>query len=449
MFFLTAIWVIIMSENPSENSKRSSSIRRRSFLAATGAVLGGAAMSGSAIAGSPSSRVPETIPVKAAEKAAEQKRSQVAGSGQFTAWTNATLGDAAPFYIPTPEDESQKYARSAYVFPVRKKGKEVGYITAGAHRSLEPILEYSTDTSPVRKLSNAKSVTAQQADLTAGRPIYTGGITYGLEVGGGQVLNVQDGSVSQLGPGSPTELKFTSTQSEHRWELVEDGSYGEDREYGTDDVSTMDANLSGVPAWTETDPGNKESTSIGTGGDTWDDWDGCTPIAASMVIGFHENVYEWEDDEREAIIDRLHMKMETNASGSTAPIEFVLDLDGNVDGPGDLIVSPMVEGIEDYTEGSHDYSATQHINHGPEFVLAEIAQDERPFILNMAGGGRAEDYPPDEDTYDQHSVCVVGYNNDGTDVAAELEIHDTWNSSQHILSYANWWAHSSISVSAD
>ncbi|RLM68626.1 hypothetical protein DVK07_10950 [Halorubrum sp. Atlit-26R] len=351
--------------------------------------------------------------------------------------------------MPALEDASEKYVRTAYVFPVRKKDEEVGYITTSAHRSREPVLEYSTGTSPTQKLVSAEATVAQQADLSAGHPIYTGGIAYGLEVGGSQVLNVQDGSVSHLRAGSPGELQFTGTDSEHRWELVQDGTYGEDRTYGTEGISPTDGNLAGVPVWTETDSGNADSTSIGTGADSWNKWDGCTPISASMIIGFHENVYSWQDDERESIIDRLHQKMETNVGGSTPPLELVLNLDGNVSGPGDLVASPMVDGIEDYTEGDNDYSASQHINTGLEFVMSETEQDSRPFMLNLTGGGRVEDYPPDEDTYDQHSVCVVGYNNDGTDIVAELEIHDTWDSSEHILSYGNWFAHSSITVSAD
>lgn len=81
--------------------------------------------------------------------------------------------------------------------------------------------------------------------------------------------------------------------------------------------------------------------------------------------------------------------------------------------------------------------------------MPEIKQQTRPFMLNLTGGGRAEDYPPDEDKYNQHLVCVVGYNNDGTDMVAELETHGNWNSSEHILSYGNWFAHLSITVSAD
>lgn len=162
-------------------------------------------------------------------------------------------------------------------------------------------------------------------------------------------MNVQDGSVAYLGPGSPEELAFTSTQSEERWALVKFGSYGVSRSETSVGTSSIEGHLSSVPCWTEHDQGDASYTSIGSGEDTWEDWDDCTPIAASMVIGYHEEVEGWQDDKQEAIIDRLHIKMGTNATGATKP--FVLNLEGAVSGASDLVVDPMSQGIEDYTEG--------------------------------------------------------------------------------------------------
>ncbi len=342
-----------------------------------------------------------------------------------------------------PEDSSEKYIRSAYVFPVLQNGSEVGYITAGAHRSMEPILEYSTEASPIKKTSKV----AQQTNSTTGRRIYEGGVSYGMELTDNKVVEPHTAKTYHLGTGSPNELAFSSVRSEERWEAARSENYGAEKEYSTDDVSIMDDSVSDVPCWTtndDLDGGDADETEIGYGDDEWDDWDGCTPIAASMIIGYYEGVSEYEGDTREAIIDRLHIKMETNASGGTAP--FVLDLDGDVSSASDLIRDPMSEGIEDYTEGSHTYDAFQHVNPGIEFVLEEIENNDRPYMLNMSGGGRANDYPSDKSEYGNHSVTVVGYQNDGTDIASELEIHDTWNSNSHVLSYANWFAHSCITV---
>jgi hypothetical protein len=45
----------------------------------------------------------------------------------------------------------------------------------------------------------------------------------------------------------------------------------------------MDETVSGVPCWTQTDTGGGSSTDVGTGRDAWNEWDGCSPIAASMI----------------------------------------------------------------------------------------------------------------------------------------------------------------------
>lgn len=208
---------------------------------------------------------------------------------------------------------------------------------------------------------------------------------------------------------------------------------------------SMDETVSGVPCWTEHDAGGGTNTSIGTGRDAWDEWDGCTPIAASMILGYHENISESENDAREALIDRLHVDMNTSSDGYTDPIKV-----GDLSPPlGDEVLQPIVDGIEDYSEGSNDYSASQATMIDAEYVLQQIENKDRPFMLNMLNGGRAEDYPDHRDKYGNHSVTVVGYSWDGGAQVDELLIHDGWNDSTHVLEWGNWDAYGVVTVEKD
>ncbi|WP_435361668.1 C39 family peptidase [Haloarchaeobius sp. DFWS5] len=208
--------------------------------------------------------------------------------------------------------------------------------------------------------------------------------------------------------------------------------------------STVEGSVSGVPCWTAQDLGGGDSTNIGWGIDEWDDWDGCSPIAASMVLGYHENVSESNGSRRESLIDRLHINMDTSNDGTSDPIDL-----GDISPPfDDAILQPICDGIEAYSAGSNSYSAQQHLTVDAELVLEEIDNNNRPFMLNMLNGGRAKDYPSSKKAYGNHSVAVVGYTWSGGATVDELVIHDGWSNPQpHVIEWGNWSEYSIITVS--
>ncbi|ALV62418.1 hypothetical protein ADU37_CDS07190 [Thermococcus sp. 2319x1] len=62
----------------------------------------------------------------------------------------------------------------------------------------------------------------------------------------------------------------------------------------------------------------KYPNNVGSAADPWDNWDGCSPIEASMVVAYYDSQFR-TPNLREAIIDILHFTMGTNSKGGTEP----------------------------------------------------------------------------------------------------------------------------------
>ena len=171
-----------------------------------------------------------------------------------------------------------------------------------------------------------------------------------------------------------------------------------------------------MPAWTESDSGGGSiqwPNCRGIGQDPWANWDGCTPISASMVVKYWQNRFpnvfpnigkftlngtSYTDNDKDALIDDLHKKMKTNdaSNGRTWPwdnpkVWDALDLYGYGSQFDVQINPPLVSSIA-WSDVTHEIDAS------------------RPFILTLWDGDfqhmvngfyRSEDY--------QHSVAVWGY----------------------------------------
>jgi hypothetical protein len=375
------------------------------------------------------------VPPGLAKKAAQKKLQEVAGTEQFEAWSGAKLGKRQPFYMLAQNGATRKFERSAYVYPVKKGNESVGYITASAQRGLAPIMEYSTATPPMEQFSETATNAKSQGMRSTGRPVYHGGTKYELELANGRGLNVRNGQLSRLGETSATEFEFDSDETRQQWKDI-DANFGTAPSGGSSggaDTPSCDLcdHVSGVPCWTSSDDGGANSTDFGTGKDSWQDWDGCTPIAGSMIVGYHENISEWQDNERERIIDKLHETMNTG--------------EGGLEDPGITSAEDIAPGFDNYNDGDKSYDGTLVYGTDEEFVLEELGNKSRPYLLSFLGGGRAEDYPSTKKKYGDHSVTVVGQ----YDFVNELEIHDTWNGNPHRLTYRNWTEKWSVRVEAN
>jgi hypothetical protein len=398
------------------NKDSSKEVGRREVLGAVGSVL--AVTVGSGVVGATAPK-PQKVAPGLARKAAELQREIAAGQKDFETWEGASLGSRDTFYMLTSETP-RKYTKSAYVFPVEKGGVEVGYVTTGAQRRLPPILEFSSAESPTAR---------RPGD---GKPLYHGGVSYAEDLGDGTVQNVLSGRQKNVRTQQVGNIAADSARARSHWKQLDPVSKDKDgsstNDYVPDIPSGSNADyVYSVPCWSSSDEGGASSTSIGTGRDSWKDWDGCAPIAGSMVIGYHENVNEWEDNEREAIIDNLHNTMKSG--------------DGLVSNPIQTEPQHIDDGFKNYDFGSNSYGAKTYYITDHGLVRSEIGKDQ-PFQLNMTSGDRAEDETSDYKLYGDHSVAVSGYVGDGS----QLHIHDTWNDEPHRLNWGNWSACSITAV---
>jgi hypothetical protein len=385
--------------------ENSSNFGRRSVLKSIGAAGVGLLGVGSATATSGQSDI---VSRGTARKVAQNKVEAVQTREQFSSWQGATVEKASVFYGANG-GQGPEYVPTAYVFAVTNRGEDVGYVTASARSDWAPVLEYSTATPPNHLVDKAESDAAAGLGVgSTGRVLYHGGVKYGLELEDGRAVNVRNGRPTEVGRDfDPSAMSFKPETIQRQQDAVESDEVTTDFHWDT---------IYDVPAWTEHDgTHNKDYTYYGTGDDSWDKWDGCVPVAASMLIAYHEGYDEEDTWTREYYIDKLHDDMNTNDAGSTWPT----DIDN---------------GFNKFAEGSYDYDGTNiYLWSHPNFTKKEITDNNRPFLLNMNDGGTANDR---NQTYGDHTTTVVGYGSDGD----ELELHDTWDDDYHYLTWGSWSA---------
>ncbi len=92
------------------------------------------------------------------------------------------------------------------------------------------------------------------------------------------------------------------------------------------------------------------------------------------------------------------------------------------------------DGFDNYIWGTKNYNGSNIYawNH-PDFTLAEISINNRPFLLNMTNGGTAQDR---SNPYGNHTTTVIGYREGGE----VFELYDTYDSQSHYLTWGSWTA---------
>ncbi|WP_461862691.1 C39 family peptidase, partial [Thermococcus sp.] len=255
-----------------------------------------------------------------------------------------------------------------------------------------------------------------------GRLLYYGALTYSVDIGNRKAIGLKDLKVRKY-PMS-VKLEFNKEKVKKSRDTLVSTS-----DYETQDLDMEYNEISGVPAWTSTDDGNANvqyPNNVGPASDPWDDWDGCSPIAGSMVIGYYEPLLD-----KEEIIDILHHTMGTSTDGRTNFWNVDNGIDDFDDEYTTLLNSGIVtQPISHWFDGSNDwYVSTSDI-------IREI-DNSRPFILSMTDAGSSTD---GVGPYNDHSVAVVGYWYWQSDEDYEfyLIIHNTWDSEEHYFAYGNW-----------
>lgn len=357
-------------------------------------------------------RAENHLPKGLAKKAAEKQVFAASQQPRFTEWKGASIGSPTVYYRKNAS-MGPAYLRSAYVFPVMDGSDSVGYVTTAAHRTEGPIIEYSKAPSPNEHLARVRNTGAKRGK-TEKVPLYHGGLKYCLGFADDTAMNVMNGQPHPMNDGIAQDALATTTATT-QWDIIQNTSQTTDNGLVPNDVEgDVSTNaypnedyVPAVPAWTETDSGGASSTSYGDGPDAWASWDGCLPVAASMLIGSHENFPRPENDyAREAMIDRLHNYMNTSYDGYTTH-------------------SDAVDGIREYDNhhGSYTYFPNQAVNFDKEYIRNEVSA-ERPILLSIDGGSKDWD----------HVVTVVGYSNN----CSTLRIHNTWDTYAHNYNWGNW-----------
>jgi len=326
---------------------------------------------------------------------------------QYREWSDAKVSKIPQFYY-LPDG-----SKVAYEFTVLKNGKVVGYILISARKDLPPVLEFGKSRPPSMNLGKVKT------KYKVKRLLYLGALLYGADIGNGKAVHLRDMRLMTY----PFKVTFNMDHkaAEASWEGIL-------KKINTDMFSNSDVEIQsstpvvsdwgyiwGVPSWTSEDAGNADipyPDNVGDLPDPWDDWDGCTPIAASMVLGYYISY-----PDKESIIDILHHTMNTGGHWYTNPWETAIqDIDDGIDNFAEEYHRISGQTIPYDFDGSNDHYVSM------DDVKRQIKTYGRPFVLTITGGPYG--------TLSGHSVAVMGYTEwenleDGV-TWMYLTIHNTW-----------------------
>lgn len=386
------------------------SITRRDALRGIGAAgIAGTLLSS---VGSVSAQDDGYVSRKTARTIAKNAVRQLGDRAEFDDWRAQGVKLPQLYYAKVQTENSVEYVPRAWVFAIENRGDDVGYVTIDADQLETPVLAYGRSKAPHKRVEGAKNVAKAQGASVHGRFLYHGGVEFGVETTDGRMVDLRGGRVKQLpAVANADHLKPTVDPSEDG-DGDDDLSTQKEKENAPDWEGSTDDQIYGVPNWTSSDDGGSSYTSYGTGDDSWDKWDGCSPIAGSMAIGFHEGISKYDYEEREALIDRLHVDMGTNDGGTSD----WYDIDN---------------GISNYSEGTYSYNGNNNHFNIKGNIEDAVAVHEPP-LLNMANGP----YTQDSSWLNGHSVTVVGYRN-GSNYFYH-KVHNGYDTPPDRVSNGNW-----------
>ncbi|MDS0279719.1 C39 family peptidase [Halomicroarcula sp. S1AR25-4] len=374
--------------------------------------IGGVGLTGAALTAVGSAAAQGKAPVKkaTARKTARAAADYYGDTEEFGEWRASGVKAPTLFYTDVQDGGSTTHVPRSWVFPIENRGEDVGYINVSARQTEQPILTFGANRAPQRRLADAKRKTPASPKSITGRFLYRGGVEYLVESTDVGAVDLRSGKPKQSKPVADLETLLPTGKRNDSG--AKEQTSQEDWSGDTDDE------VYGVPNWTEHDAGNANSTSIGSGDDSWDSWDGCVPIAASMVLGFHENLDDSDDDARESLIDRLHMEMDTGDGSLCSYCTYW---------------SNIPSGIENYSSGSHSYSA-ENIHSGFKGNVKTQISNDNPFMLNMENG-------PYTDKGEGHSVCGIGYREESCGWFCSdmyYKVHNGYDDSPDLVTHGAW-----------
>ncbi|MEA1994105.1 MAG: hypothetical protein U9N35_06920, partial [Euryarchaeota archaeon] len=126
------------------------------------------------------------------------------------AWKDATVGKPKVYYKPYSRD------RSAYVFPVTKGNKNVGYITVSATFDKPPILEFSRAPPPSSNIKEIRAKARKEGYRGTEKLVYYGALTYSLQYSRGKAIGLVDGSRTHTPPRKVT-LQLRESEARSSW----------------------------------------------------------------------------------------------------------------------------------------------------------------------------------------------------------------------------------------
>ena len=298
---------------------------------------------------------------------------------------------------------------AAYAFNVTQNGDYLGYILISAQRDNYPVLECSRGYLPVAgsdsvSRSKTKITESQTKDLVIQNPVpvYLGATFY------------YDAYPMTDKTGNVVDYAYVDLTNSR---LLNSGDMKKAMASNKSDLQADAAKQADIERlWNlESSPSARASVSSMTRSSNyiydvpyyqW--YRGCSPTAAAMVLGYWQSHGYPSYPTGSTLIDELANAMGTSGTWPFTGATFPLFID---------------DGIETVA-ANHGYSGLNSIeniwfntDHFTD-MAAEINAG-RPFVLSMYGGGAALGKP---DTYDEHSVTVIGYVGS---LQNYLTIHDT------------------------
>ncbi|QCW04207.1 hypothetical protein [Natrinema pallidum] len=382
-----------------------SSRDRRSVLKGLGAVgatsVAAVTLSGTTTAESTQRGESEAIPERLARAVAKARVEYKSRQEHFEEFDPNGLAQPELFSAAVTRNGAREYVPAAWVFPIETDGTAVGHIAIGAQPWLPPVIRCGTGTAPQHRAAEMTIAGdgARRSDADASRFVYRHPMMFGLELQSDRqrqpvFVDLYSGVATTVDDVPTYEpSKMETTQAEAQWQGIRQSRQrNETLSYS----ASSSGRISGVPNW----DGDVCST----------DWIGCSPVAGSMVIGYHENATGIECD----LMDELADEMDTDDEGRTKPWN-------------------IPDGIENY-----DSSYTAHNTyHGRRSEIMDEIDSERPCIVsywgNKASTASAEsgnvDVPDWIPELVGHSETAVGYEQD------ENSWWDPTEPSLHVTTY--------------
>ncbi len=378
------------------------------------------------------------VGVEEARTVAETNAQRIATtSPEFSDWKGADVREATIYYDLTGN-------RSAYSFEVTAGGTYAGYLIVSATRENFPVLEYSRGETPDRNAAMkaradqlaAKEAGAKKVSIEIGRPLYLGATFFYMEYPVDRsglreaskeriLIDLYEDRVVTPEPINTALDRFktniTEFQRFQHWKKQEvEAAWTAVNKNGLQTVGQTDVvensvattldeikTISDVPYYRALHPD--------------DGGYGCSPAAASMVLGYWRNrgltrlPPPMNQTTGDNLTSELAIAMGTNMeTGSTFPLDISVGMNNVM--------------VENY---GYSYGSVYELTDYPEPNVQNEINSDRPFVLSMLLG-----HAPEEGglAYGQHSVAAVGY----THISGSPEyitLHDGWaTTDRHIVS---------------